>query len=167
MAFEVIFQTGTAMQLTRFTDYALRTLIYLALNRDRLVIISEIAEVYRVSENHLMKIVHRLGQHGYIETQRGKGGGVRLARQPADIKIGMVVRHTEENMDIAECFDPKKRDCPMLPGCVLKSALINARTSFLEKLDSYTVADLIAHKMPRESALKITRSKKKTSEKRR
>ena len=155
------------MQLTRFTDYALRTLMYLALHRDRLVIISEIAKVYHVSENHLMKIVHRLAQHGYIETQRGKGGGMRLARQPEDIQVGMVVRHTEENMDIAECFDPQLRDCPMLPECVLKSALISARASFLEKLDSYTVADLTANKKPMESVVKITRLKKTPIKKRR
>lgn len=155
------------MQLTRFTDYALRTLIYLALNRDRLVIIAEIAKVYRVPENHLMKIVHRLAQHGYIETQRGKGGGMRLARQPDAIQIGKVVRHTEENMDIAECFDPHKRDCPMLPECILKSALISARMSFLDQLDAYTVADLIANKKPTQSVIKIARTKKKSVKKRR
>ena len=155
------------MQLTRFTDYALRTLMYLALHRDRLVIISEIAKGYQVSENHLMKIVHRLAQHGYIETQRGKGGGMRLARQPEAIQVGMVVRHTEENMDIAECFDPQLRDCPMLPGCVLKFALISARASFLEKLDSYTLADLIASKKPIESVIKITRPKISSTKKQR
>ncbi len=154
------------MQLTRFTDYALRTLIYLALNRDRLVIISEIAKTYDVSENHLMKIVHRLAQHGYIETQRGKGGGMRLARQPKDIPIGMVVRDTEENMDIAECFDPEKRACPMLPECVLKTALISARTSFLAELDSYTVADLIANKKSMNKVVRITRPKKNIIKKR-
>lgn len=148
------------MQLTRFTDYALRTLIYLALHRDRLVIIAEIAKAYDVSENHLMKIVHRLAQHGYIETQRGKGGGMRLARSPENIQVGMVVSHTEDNMNIAECFDPQMRDCPMLPGCVLKYALINARKCFLEKLDTYTVADLIANKTPTASTIKITRQKK-------
>lgn len=152
---------GTTMQLTRFTDYSLRTLIYLALNRDRLVIISEIAKVYRVSENHLMKIVHRLAQQGYIETLRGKGGGMRLARQPDAIHIGTVVRHTEENMDIAECFDPLKRDCPMLPECALKAALIVARESFLNALDTYTVADLIANKLPTEAVVQVSSLKKK------
>ena len=151
------------MQLTRFTDYSLRTLIYLALNRDRWVIISEIAKVYRVSENHLMKIVHRLAQQGYIETLRGKGGGMRLARQPDAIQIGTVVRHTEENMDIAECFDPRKRDCPMLPECALKAALIAARESFLDTLDTYTVADLVANKVPMDTVVRIPSLKKKTA----
>lgn len=146
------------MQLTRFTDYALRTLIYLALHRDRLVIISEIAVSYEISENHLMKIVHRLAQHGYIETQRGRGGGMRLARLPEKISVGTVVRHMEENMDIAECFDPQLRECPMLPRCILRTALLSARESFLGKLDSYSIADLIANKKPIESVIAVSRA---------
>lgn len=133
------------MQLTRFTDYSLRTLMYLGLNDERLVTIAEIAEMYRVSENHLMKIVHRLGQYGYIETVRGKGGGMRLARPAEEIHIGELVSDTEENMDLAECFNPRNRDCPMLPECALQAALMVARASFLETLNNYTVSDLIAN----------------------
>jgi len=155
------------MQLTRFTDYSLRTLMYLGLNHERLVTIAEIAEMYRVSENHLMKIVHRLGQHGYIETLRGKGGGMRLARPADRIRIGDLVRDTEENMDLAECFNPRNRDCPMLPECALQAALITARESFLGTLNNYTVADLIANKQPPdEVVVKFIARKKKTGEKR-
>ena len=155
------------MQLTRFTDYSLRTLIYLALNPGRLVTISEIAKVYRVSENHLMKIVHRLAQHGYIETLRGKGGGMRLASAPDAIRLGTVVRHTEEHMDIAECFDPDKRDCPMLPECALKSALIAARESFVDTLDTFTLADLVANKKPSDLVVRMPSIRGATPKKRR
>lgn len=155
------------MQLTRFTDYSLRTLMYLGLNDQRLVTIAEIAEMYRVSENHLMKIVHRLGQYGYIETIRGKGGGMRLAQPAGKIHIGDLVRDTEENMDLAECFNPRNRDCPMLPECALQAALITARESFLERLNDYTVSDLIANKQPAgEVVVRFPARRKKVGEKR-
>jgi Rrf2 family nitric oxide-sensitive transcriptional repressor len=131
------------MQLTRFTDYSLRILIYLALNDDRLVTIAEIARSYDVSQNHLMKIVHQLGGHGYLETVRGKGGGIRLARQAALINIGDVVRDTEEHMDIVECFSLEFKDCPLLPSCALKSILTDARKNFLATLDRYNLSDLL------------------------
>lgn len=131
------------MQLTRFTDYSLRMLIYLALNSDRLVTIAEIARSYGISQNHLMKIVHQLGSLGYLETVRGKGGGIRLARQPALINIGDVVRDTEEHMDIVECFNADFKDCPLLPACALKSILTDARKNFLATLDRYNLADLL------------------------
>lgn len=131
------------MQLTRFTDYTLRVLIYLGHQNERLVMIKEIAAKHLISENHLMKIVHRLALHGYIITVRGKGGGMRLSRRPELICLGDVVRDTEENMDIAECFDAENQTCAMLPACALKSILGEAKKSFLATLDSYTLADLI------------------------
>lgn len=131
------------MQLTRFTDYSLRVLIYIGMHRDRLVTIGEMAAAYDISQNHLMKVVHHLGLAGYIETVRGKGGGMRLARSPELINIGDVVRDTEENMDIAECFNAENRRCPLLPACVLKSALTEARKSFLATLDFYRLSDLL------------------------
>lgn len=131
------------MQLTRFTDYSLRVLIFLGLQQDRLVTISEIAATFGISQNHLMKVVHRLGIQGYIETVRGKGGGMRLARRPELINIGRVVRDTEENMDIAECFGGGS-DCFLLPACVLKTALTRARKSFLATLDLYRLSELLA-----------------------
>lgn len=131
------------MQLTRFTDYSLRVLIYLGLHQAQLSTIGEIAKNYDISENHLMKVVHALAGHGYIETVRGKGGGMRLSRDPAMINIGDVVRDTEENLDIVECFNPANQACPLLPACALKSVLSEARKSFLATLDRYTLADLI------------------------
>ncbi|MEW6312649.1 MAG: Rrf2 family transcriptional regulator [Pseudomonadota bacterium] len=131
------------MQLTRFTDYALRVLIYLAAHPDRMATISEIAASYGISENHLMKIVHHLSTRGYIETVRGKGGGMRLARRPELINIGEVVRDTEDNLDIVECFNQEKRDCPLLPACVLKSILSEARKNFMATLDRYNLQDLL------------------------
>ena len=131
------------MQLTRFTDYSLRVLIYLGERFDQLVTIKEIAEEYAISENHLMKVIHKLAGHGYIITTRGRGGGMRLARRPERINLGDVVRDTEENMDIAECFNARIKSCTLLPACALKSVLIQARKSFLATLDLYQLSDLI------------------------
>lgn len=131
------------MQLTRFTDYALRVLIYLEAHPDRLSTISEVAVSYGISENHLMKVVHHLSTAGYIGTLRGKGGGMRLARAPHLINIGEVVRDCEDNMDIVECFNPRTRTCPLLPSCILKSALAAAKKNFLATLDAYSLQDIV------------------------
>lgn len=131
------------MQFTRFTDYSLRVLMYLGERRDHLVTIREVAEIHGISENHLMKIVNRLATCGYIETVRGKGGGMRLARQAEMINLGDVVRDTEESMDIAECFEMGASSCTLLPTCILKSILIEAKKNFLATLDLYRLSDLI------------------------
>lgn len=133
------------MQLTRFTDYSLRTLICLGLHQERLMTIQEIAQHYKISQTHLMKVVHKLGLHGYIETVRGRVGGIRLARRPELINVGAVIRDTEENMNIAECFGGND-SCTLLPSCVLKSAFAEARRNFLATLDAYTLADLLGSK---------------------
>ena len=130
------------MQLTRFTDYSYRVLIYLAREQDGLATIDEIAASYDTSRNHLMKVVHRLSTAGYIETVRGKGGGMRLARPAARIALGQVARDMEEHMHIVQCLETGFRNCTLLPSCVLKTALAEARASFLETLDRYTLADL-------------------------
>lgn len=130
------------MRLTRYTDYAFRTLMYLALKDDELVTIQEIADRYDISNNHLMKVVHQLGRAGYIETLRGKGGGMRLAKKPSQIGVGEVVRHTEPDMDIVECFGTGDL-CRLTPACVLKTALQKGVKAFLRELDQYTLADLI------------------------
>ena len=132
------------MQLTRFTDYALRALVYLGAHRERLSTISEIAAFYDISEAHLMKIVHRLATAGYIETLRGKGGGMRLSREPHLINLGDVVRDTEDNMNIVECFDPTRQSCPLLPACTLKSVLTEARRNFIATLDRHTLKDVLS-----------------------
>ena len=133
------------MQLTRYTDYSLRVLIYLAVHQDQLATIEEIAEAYDISKAHLMKIVHQLGLAGYVETVRGRGGGLRLARPPQKIRIGEVVRHTEE-MVVVECFDPKTSHYRIQPACELRGVLKEALDAFLRTLDGYTLADLVARR---------------------
>ncbi len=131
------------MQLTLYTDYALRTLVYLGLHPDRLCTISEIADAYGVSRNHLVKITHHLGKTDYVRTMRGKSGGMQLAIQPGDINIGQVVRITEPHMNILECFDADTNTCPISAACTLKHALYQARTAFMDVLDGYTLADVL------------------------
>jgi Rrf2 family transcriptional regulator, nitric oxide-sensitive transcriptional repressor len=133
------------MQLTLFTDYSLRVLIFLGANPDRLCTISEIAEAYRISANHLMKVVNRLSLGGYIETVRGKGGGMRLSRAPKLIILGDVVRHMEERFDIVECFNERQQDCPLLPACTLRSILADAHRNFMATLDHHTLKDILGN----------------------
>jgi Rrf2 family nitric oxide-sensitive transcriptional repressor len=134
------------VQLTRYSDYSLRVLIYLALDPERLVTIEDIAQGYDISKAHLMKVVHQLGLRGYVETVRGRGGGLRLARRPEEIRVGEVVRSTEENMDLVECFDPASSQCAIEPVCGLRSVLHEALAAFLAVLDRYTLADLVARR---------------------
>jgi Rrf2 family nitric oxide-sensitive transcriptional repressor len=133
------------MQFTHFTDYSLRTLIYLGARQDALATISEIADKYGISQSHLTKVVHQLANRGYIQTLRGKGGGMRLARLPQLINIGDVVRNMEENINLVECFNAKNQSCPLLPACTLKSVLTEARRNFFDTLDRYTLADLLVN----------------------
>ncbi len=130
------------MRLTTFSDYSFRVLIYLGGAAPQgLATIEQISAAYGISSNHLMKVVHRLGQLGYIETVRGKGGGMRLARPPAEINVGEVLRSTEDNFDIVECMDGG--DCRIERTCVLRHALAEARDAFLKVLDGYTLAQLL------------------------
>lgn len=131
------------MRLTTYTDYTLRTLIYLALAPERLVRIADIAEGYDISENHLMKVVHQLGIAGYIETIRGKNGGLRLARAPEAINLGDVVRRMEPDLDLVPCFNPAGT-CRIRSICALKGILGEALDAFLDVLDRHTLADLAA-----------------------
>src|ERR1700693_1529409 len=131
------------MQLTYFTDYSLRVLIHLGLHPKARVTIHEIASTYAISQSHLKKVVNGLATLQYIKTIRGKGGGMGLAVSPDKIVIGKVVRATEGNMDIAECFDPQKQSCALFSSFNLKGVLLNARESFLNVLDQYTLADLL------------------------
>ena len=130
------------MRLTNYSDYSIRVLIYLATqSKEQLTNIKEISEVYRISKNHLMKIVYNLGKMGYIETIRGRNGGFRLAKAPADINIGEVVRQTEEDFHVVECF--KDHDnCIISPACSLKFILNDALDAFIRVLDGYTLADI-------------------------
>jgi Rrf2 family nitric oxide-sensitive transcriptional repressor len=131
------------VRLTLWTDYALRTLIYVAANGDRLSTVGEIAERFDISKPHLMKVVSRLAQQGYVVTTRGKGGGMRLARPPAAIRVGTVVRETEDELAVMGCL-ARNGFCRIEGCCVLQEALRRATAAFLETLDGYTLADLLA-----------------------
>lgn len=131
------------MRLTMRTDYALRVLIYLAAAPDRLGSIGAIAGSYSISENHLMKVVHGLVQGGYIESIRGRGGGIRLARAASTIGVGDVVRNMEDDLTLVECFDAGRNACVITPACRLKSVISEALHAFMAVLDRYTIADFI------------------------
>lgn len=131
------------MRLTRFSDYALRVLIYLALRPGELATIAEIAAAYGISKNHLMKVVNLLTREGYVQAVRGGGGGIRLHRPPESINIGEVVRRTEEDMDLAECFGPQNQ-CIITPTCRLKIVLAEALDAFLGVLDRYQLSDMVS-----------------------
>lgn len=132
------------MRLTSYTDYALRTLMFLALNRDRLVTIGDIAQSHNIAKNHLTKVVHQLGTLGFVETVRGRSGGLRLGREPADISIGDVVRQTESDFYMASCFDANAPGCLYAAGCEMRSALARATAAFLEVLDDVTLEQMVA-----------------------
>lgn len=132
------------LRLTVYTDYSLRVLMYLGANeRDKLVTIQEIADAYNISKNHLMKVTYDLGKLGYIETIRGRGGGIRLAMDPANIVIGQVVRQTEEDFHMVECFNKDNNFCKLTSSCRLKGALYEALNAYLAVLDQYTLKDVL------------------------
>lgn len=130
------------MRLTTMTDYAMRLLMYVAHQPERLCTISEVARAYGISEAHLMKITHRLGLSGWLETVRGKGGGMRLAVAPADINLGAVVRSIEPDFFLVDCF-ASDTACRLTGGCRLTGIVSGALQSFLQHLDRYTLADLL------------------------
>jgi Rrf2 family transcriptional regulator, nitric oxide-sensitive transcriptional repressor len=131
------------VRLSTYTDYTLRTLMYLAVNSERHATIAEIASTYRISETHLMKIVHQLGIAGDVETIRGRNGGLRLRKPSADINLGAIVRRTEADMELVACFGGGSA-CTISKACVLRSVLHEALAAFLGVLDRYTLADLVA-----------------------
>ncbi len=131
------------MKLTAYTDYALRTLMYLGAQQDRLVTIQDIADLHNIAKNHLTKVVHQLGVLGVIQTVRGRNGGLRLGKGPADINIGTVVRNTETDFYMAECFDRERNTCILTPSCALKGILNTATSAYLAVLDGVTLQDLM------------------------
>jgi len=138
------------MRLTSFTDYTLRTLLHLGTNPGRLVTIQEIADLHSISKNHLMKVVNELARNGVIETVRGRNGGFRLAHAPKDINIGAIVRMSESDFYMAECFDPGGTPCGLVTACSLKGVLGSATAAFLAELDRHTLATLLPEPAPRE-----------------
>ena len=135
------------MRLSSFSDYSLRVLMYLGFQPDRLATIAEIAAAHAISENHLMKVVHLLGRCAFIETVRGKGGGMRLARAPGEINLGEVVRRMEPDFAVVECF-ASGNECVVTKQCRLSGILAGALDGFLSHLDRHTLADLLAPTLP-------------------
>lgn len=131
------------MRLTLHTDYALRVLMYVSVKGERLSTIPEIVAHFDISRGHVMKLVHHLGQLGYLETMRGKRGGLRLARNPSQINVGAVVRDMEEELGVLGCLQDNEGYCRIEGCCVLRSALRDATNAFLATLDGYTLTDLI------------------------
>lgn len=143
------------MRLNVFTDYCLRTLMYVGLNEDQLATRGDIAAAYDISDNHLMKVVNWLGRQGYIETVRGKGGGMQLARAAEAISIGELVRASEASSFLVECFDPATSCCRIAPVCRLKGIFREAMEAMYQVLDSYTLADLLLKPRPLAALLHI------------
>jgi len=144
------------MRLTLHTDYALRVLIHVAIADGKLITISDIAESFGISKQHLMKVANDLSQKGYLDTVRGRGGGIRLRRLPRDINIGQVVRETEDRLDVIGGLG--QRDyCPIEHVCVLRGVLHDALQAFLAVLDGYTLADLIKPQRALASLLLLDR----------
>jgi Rrf2 family nitric oxide-sensitive transcriptional repressor len=143
------------MRLTVHTDYALRLLMYVALKDDGLATIAEVAASYGISRNHLMKVAYELGAAGYIETVRGRGGGLRLAKPAEAISLGDVVRRTEPDMALVTCFEPVAAPCTIRRCCVLRDALDRACAAFTAVLDGYSLADLVRPRSRLRSMLAI------------
>lgn len=131
------------MQLTIFTDYGLRSLMFLAAHRDRLCNVREIADHYGVSYNHLVKVIHRLSQLQLIESLKGKGGGIRLAPEVQKLRLGDLVKMLEPNMDIVECFKKNGNACRITNTCQLKHYLFDASQAFIDSLNRYTLAETV------------------------
>ena len=134
------------MRLTQWTDYTLRVLMYCAACqlRDQPVTITEIADSHGISRSHLTKIVHQLGAQGLLDTTRGRGGGMRLSQPAAAINIGAVVRQTETDFAMVECFEPGSNHCSLIRHCRLKGVLHQATDAYLAVLDAVSLADLVA-----------------------
>lgn len=134
------------MKLTGFTNYALRSLQLAALRHPTLVRVDDVVKIHGLARPHIVKIVHELGRAGFIETQRGRGGGFRLGRPADEIVVGDVVRLTEGPMELVECFNPDTNTCPLIGICRLSRAIQKATRAFMEVLDDLTLADIVANR---------------------
>lgn len=132
------------MQLSLRADYALRVLLYLGAHPREIVSTQRMSEAYGISKNHLVRVLQTLGEHGYVNLRKGRAGGVSLAIDPRDIRLGEVVRAAEPNLRIVECFDARANTCAITPVCTLRPVLNEALNSFLATLNRYTLADLLA-----------------------
>ena len=137
------------MKLTKFSDYSLRLLLYLAVHPERVVSVREVSRAYGVSPHIIVKAVQLLVEQGLIVSVRGRQGGLRLAKEPSEINVGAVVRSTEPTLDLVECFDLATNTCPIEPACGLKGVLTRAQRAFFGVLNEHTLADFV----PRAPAL--------------
>jgi Rrf2 family nitric oxide-sensitive transcriptional repressor len=131
------------MHLTQFSDYGLRVVIYLACRPDPWISAEEISQAYGISRHHLVKVIQTLADLKVVESQRGRGGGIRLAMRPSEINVGWLVRRTEPHFDLVECFDPATNTCPIASACGLKGLLMRAQYAFLRVLDECTVEQFL------------------------
>lgn len=131
------------MNLSKFSDYAFRILIYLANNQDKLCTVEELASNLEISEHHLKKIVHRLAKTEYIISSKGRNGGLKLGMDPKDINLGKIIVITEENLNISECFSSAKHTCNPNSKCKLKHILGDALTSFVDEVGKHTLQDIL------------------------
>lgn len=143
------------MRLTIRSNLAMRTLMFCATHNDRIVRKHEIATACNASENHLAQVVNTLGQLGFIETQRGRAGGLRLAHPAEEIRVGAVLRAFEGTLPFAECFDTEANACAMSATCLLREALVNALEAFYTTMDRWTIADLVANEAAMEHLLQL------------
>lgn len=144
---EIIERTVNSMRLTLYTDYSLRVLIFLgAKTGGERSTIQEISNAFDISKNHLTKVVHELGKADYIETIRGRGGGIRLKVKPENINVGSVIRQTEDDFQLVECFNRETNQCVLAPACRLKGVLQEALQAYFTVLDQYTIEDFLQNK---------------------
>lgn len=134
------------MQLTIFTDYGLRALMYLAARPEKLCSVREVADHYDISYNHLVKVVHKLSQIGLVSSSKGKGGGIKLAVRADTLRLGDLVRMLEPNMYLVECFDKETNKCRITSACTLKHYLFDAGKAFIDSLNRHTLSDSVADK---------------------
>lgn len=131
------------VQLSLHADYSLRVLIYLGTHPGEVVTTAQISQAYGISKNHLVRVMHTLGEHGYVDLLPGRSGGVRLKRDPKDIRLGKVVRDAEPNLRLVECFDLETNTCPIAAVCGLQKHLNAALNAFVNELDKYTLEELL------------------------
>jgi len=148
------------MRLSQHSDYAFRMLIHVALRAPELTTVGEVATEFNLSSAHLQKVAQTLAAHGYLQTVRGRSGGLRLARAPELVRLGQVASITEPDFQIAPCMSSSGDDCPIYEPCILRKALSNASDAFLAELDKWTLADLVKKRKPLLFALETLRNAK-------
>jgi Rrf2 family transcriptional regulator, nitric oxide-sensitive transcriptional repressor len=144
------------MKLSAYSDYAIRVLMQTALRSPQRLTVAEVALTFGISRHHLVKVVHDLGRHGYLATQRGIGGGFTLARAPEEIRLGDIVRLGEESETVIDCLDGENHLCRLLPACRLKGVLDEAAAAFFAVMDSYTLADLVKQRSKMKAVLNLS-----------